>query len=165
MNTNTTLDLSADLIDSRDIIARFEELQDELDNLKEIVNDIAQQIEDAESEELKQDLSKDLNFATSDITTWNEENLHEYQMLENICKEGADNASDWIHGETLIREDYFVDYTEDLINDCYELPKGIDSGEWPFRHMKMNYEDAADEMKYDYTTIEIDGSDYYIRAC
>lgn len=67
--------------------------------------------------------------------------------------------------ETLIHEGYFTDYIEELIKDCFELPKEFDSGNWPYRHMTMDYEAAAEEAKVDYAEAEFDGTTYYYRSC
>ena len=52
---------------------------------------------------------------------------------------------------------------EELIDDCYELPKEFKSGEWPWRHMKIDFEAAAEEAKQDYTSVEFFGITYWIR--
>lgn len=86
--------------------------------------------------------------------------------LAALCKlrDQADCAPDWRHGETLIRESYFVEYIEELIHDCYDLPKEMESGLWPWRHMQIDYEAAADEAKADYVEVDFDGVAYLIRA-
>jgi hypothetical protein len=122
-----------DIIDSRDIINRIEEL-------KELIE--GEGCEEA-CTEYKLELA----------------------MLEDLAKQGEAESSDWIHGETLIRRSYFVDYTEELINDCYEMPKQMHSGDWPFRHMTIDYEAAAKELEQDYSSIDFDGVEYLIRSC
>lgn len=74
------------------------------------------------------------------------------------------SSPDWIHGETLIREDYFTTYIEELIADCYRLPKELTSGDWPWRHITVDYDAAADEAKADYMEADFDGVTYYIRG-
>jgi hypothetical protein len=122
-----------DIIDSRDIIDRIEEL-------KELIE--GEGCEDA-CTEYKLELA----------------------MLEDLAKQGEAESSDWVHSETLIRRSYFVDYTEELINDCYEMPKQMHSGDWPFRHMTIDYEAAAKELEQDYSSIGFDGVEYLIRSC
>jgi hypothetical protein len=128
--TTTTIMNDQDIIDSRDIIDRIEEL-------------IEGEGCDEACTEYKLELA----------------------MLENLAKQGESESSDWIHGETLIRRSYFVDYTEELINDCYEMPKQMHSGDWPFRHMTIDYEAAAKELEQDYASIDFDGVEYLIRSC
>ena len=131
--TTTTIMNDQDIIDSRDIIDRIEEL-------KELIE--GEGCEDA-CTEYKLELA----------------------MLEDLAKQGEAESSDWVHSETLIRRSYFVDYTEELINDCYEMPKQMHSGDWPFRHMTIDYEAAAKELEQDYSSIGFDGVEYLIRSC
>ena len=118
------IDNTQDVIDSRDIIARIEELEG---------------IENPSSEEAQ-----------------------ELAILLKV-QEQADGYSDWEYGEALIRESYFTDYIKELIADCYELPKEFNSGAWPWRHMTLDYQAAADEAEYDYTRVDFDGVTYLIR--
>lgn len=119
------IDNTQDIIDSRDIIARIEELEG---------------IENQGSEEAQ-----------------------ELAILLKV-QEQAEDCADWQYGEALIRESYFTDYIKELIDDCYELPKEFNSGAWPWRHMTLDYESAADEAKDDYTHIDFDGVTYLIRS-
>lgn len=123
------IDNTQDMIDSRDIIARIEELQDF-----------------QESEGLM-----------------NTDALEELRVLLVVQSE-AERSPDWQHGESLIRESYFTDYIEQLIDDCYEMPKELKSGDWPWRHVTVDYEAAAEEAKQDYTDIDFDGVTFLIRA-
>ena len=134
MKTTHTIDNTEDILDSRDIIARIEELETCL-----------------------QDHAEDPNGGH-----WSDEDADELRALQALAKE-AECAPDWSYGETLIRRSYFVDYTEQLINDCYELPKEMNSGQWPFRHMTIDYEAAARELEHDYTSVDFDGVEYLIR--
>ena len=61
----------------------------------------------------------------------------------------------------MIPEEEFVEYTKDLIEQCYEMPKDFDSNAWPWRHMKLDYEAAAKELEEDYTPVEFEGTTYY----
>jgi hypothetical protein len=119
------IDNTRDIIDSRDIIERLEDLRDQ--------------------------------------DEWTIEEKEELRILEIVAADGEDSP-DWQYGETLIRESYFTDYIEELINDCYEMPKELNSGEWPWRHMAIDYEAAAAEAKVDYMEIDFDGVTYLIRA-
>jgi hypothetical protein len=91
------------------------------------------------------------------------DDMRELEMLKEIVSQGED-SSDWSYGGGLIHEDYFTQYTEELINDCHEMSEELNEGKWPFNHMKMDWDAAAEELKGDYTTIEAAGETYYIRA-
>jgi len=124
----TTFDNSTDVIDSRDIIERIDELEAQL--------------------------------ADNEITP---EELEELDILRALAEE-CKHCSIWEYGEQLIRESYFTDYIEELITDCYELPKELTSGDWPYRHITIDYDAAADEAKQDYTEVDYDGVTYLIRS-
>ena len=122
-----------DVIDSREIIERIEELETDL------ADGAYSDAEDRAADEA------------------------ELKALKALAEE-ASGCSDWKYGETLIRGSYFEEYTEELINDCYEFPKEFNSGEWPWRHMSIDYEAAAEELKMDYTSVDFDGVEYWIRS-
>ena len=110
--------------------------------------------------------SRDIIDRIEELEGIEEPNTEEAQELAVLLKvqEQAEGYSDWESGETLIRESYFTDYIKELIDDCYELPKEFNSGAWPWRHMTLDYQAAADEAQYDYTRIDFDGVDYLIRS-
>ena len=83
----------------------------------------------------------------------------DFEELKKWC-EPFEYSPDWEYGEILISEDYFTSYIEQLIDDCYEMPKEMNSGNWPYRHITIDYEAAADEAKQDY----IQENGYLIRA-
>lgn len=116
-----------DVIDSRDIIERLEELSD------------AEELTEDESEELEQ--------------------------LKALAEEAKGYSSDWKYGETLIKDEYFTEYIEELIDECYSLPKELTSGDWPWRHITVDYEAAAEEAKQDYACVTFGSDEYWIRSC
>lgn len=141
----TTIENTEDIIDSRDVIARIEELENERDDYTAPNKDGYQTMIGA-------------NWAAD-----NPDDAAELAALHALAQE-AEDSPDWIHGETLIRRSYFVDYIAELINDCYEMPKEMNSGQWPYRHMTMDYEAAANEAEQDYMSVDFDGVEYLIRA-
>lgn len=141
----STISNMQNVIDSRDIIARIAELESEMEDAK---GDWSGASELDMPKELKE---------------WEDENAAELDALRNLADE-ADCSPDWKYGETLIRESYFVEYIEELIDECYEMPKEINSGDWPWRHITIDYEAAADEAKADYIAVDFDGVTYYIRG-
>jgi len=74
-------------------------------------------------------------------------------------REARDNVSEWNYGETLIREDYFTRYAQELAEDIGAINP---NATWPLSC--IDWERAADELKQDYTEIELGGSTYYARA-
>ena len=171
-----TISNTDDVIDSRDIIERIEELTGDFQAL---VDDI----ENAETEEDKEaafvalsdwlgdedvtDELKALDFVDLDfdaVSVWAEvDDAHDLKVLLALADE-ADCSPGWAYGGTLIHEDYFTRYIEELIHDCYEMPKEFESGAWPWRHMTIDYEAAADEAMQDYMKVNFDDQTYYIRG-
>jgi hypothetical protein len=139
----TTLDNTNEVIDSRDVIARIEELENEQ-------SDLVQQLSDGEITE-------------ADMIAFDEDKGRELDALRELAAE-AESSPDWIHGEQLIRASYFVQYITELIDDCYDLPKELTSGDWPYRHITIDFEAAAKEAEQDYNSVDFDGVEYLIRA-
>lgn len=170
-----TISNTDNVIDSRDIIKRIDELTGDFQAL---VDDIEAAKTDEEREMAFSALSAwlightntvpDLKtieaIAFDDVSKWAESNnAHELKALLALADE-AEYSPGWLYGETLIHENYFTNYIEELINECYELPKEFNSGDWPWCHMTINYVAAADEAKQDYIEVKFDGATYYIRG-
>jgi hypothetical protein len=83
-----SIDNTDDIIDSRDVIARIEEL---------------------EEEELNASADKRLVFL--------EDEADELAALRKLAAEAEGYAADWHHGETLIRDSYFQEYAQQLADD------------------------------------------------
>ena len=159
----TTYDWTEDTIDSRDIISRHEELEDLKSDLESAIDEAEEELQDnlnASPDELN-DYKSNLFEAQDDLKNFEFED--ELQLLKYVISEG-EGSPDWQYGEGLIKESHFTDYIQELINDCYEMPKEFESGKWPWNNMTMDWEAAADEAKADYFEIEIGDNTYYIRA-
>lgn len=117
--------LDLEIFDSRDVIARIAELQED-----------------------------------TELTNSEEDELFNLLNLQNECQD----SPDWQYGETIIKHSYFLEYIKDLINECYQVPKELDSGEWPWRHFNLDYQAAADEAEQDYYEFYIKGETYLIRT-
>ncbi|QIK18319.1 hypothetical protein G7968_07695 [Ralstonia solanacearum] len=143
--STTPIDNTEDVIDSRDVIARIEELEDTEATL--LIN-----------------VEKGLPSAVADHEAWKSGDEGQELTKLKALAEQCEGYGDWGHGETLIHEDHFVKYIEELIDDCYSLPKELTSGNWPYRHITIDYEAAAEEAKVDYTEVDFDGQTYFLRS-
>ena len=127
----TTISNTDNVIDSRDIIARIEELESELQS------EFEERVEAGTTEhtdfETWVEVTADSDNEAAEFNYCGE--ASEYLALKSLAEEG-ENSPDWPHGETLIHEDYFTKYIEELIDDCYEMPKEMKSGDWPWRQHK-----------------------------
>lgn len=171
----TNFDWGDDIIDSRDIISRYEELNDELEGLEQSIIDAVEDcnafvkengLTDYSEDEIKslQKLQEEVDNAKDAFVAFDQSfDKDELDTLTEVISQG-ENSPDWSYGETLIHENYFIDYIKDLIDDCYDMPKEFKEGKWPFNHLEMDWEGAAEEAKQDYMEIEVDGEIYYIRG-
>lgn len=81
--------LSADVLDSRDVIERIEELEGMEAAIEDLV--AGSGLDDDEREELKD--------------------------LREFAEEASGYAEDWLHGETIIADSYFTEYAQQLADD------------------------------------------------
>ena len=116
------------IIDSRDVIERFEELSAECEAL--------------EGEELE---------------AWIEENGDEFNALTDLCEDG-EGFSDWAYGMTLIKDSYFVTYAEELAHDIGSISGPVD---WPYTC--IDWDNAAEALQIDYSSVEFAGKTYWGR--
>jgi hypothetical protein len=124
----------SDTLDIRDLIERFEELETEYDTL-----------EDSDA-----------------IKNWAD--LGEYTALKDLLDalEGYGGDEQW-RGEwypiTLIHENYFTEYSKDLVIDCGELPRDLPA----YIEYNINWDGVAQDLKVDYSEVDYDGETYYYR--
>lgn len=179
MKNNNKWSWGDDVISSTDIIARHEELFDEHYDLEEALKSAEKELSDFIAEkDRSDDLEEDINIIEEKLQELHaaveeaQEALDEFNQsfekdeldtLTEVIAQGED-APDWHHGESLIRESYFTQYTQDLIEDTCEVPAEFSSGKWPWTHMNLDYEAAAEELKSDYIEIDVGGNIYYIRG-
>ena len=167
-----TVDNSQDILDSRDIIERIEELESEL---SQHIENTAEHFDD---EDIRDDIYRG-KFEPSDIRNmhtliplakresvieslddWIEWEASEFEELEALRKlvSEAEGSPDWEYGEILIRDSYFKTYAQDLAEDCGLLS---DSQTWPGRC--IDWWKAAEELQMDYFSVDFAGVEYWIR--
>ena len=120
-------------LDTRDLEKRREELQDELDSLKESLAE-----KRADEEELDE---------------WQEKNQEELDELTSLSEE----ISEWQDGATLIPEDEFTEYCQELLEDTGDLPKDIP------HYIVIDWEATANNLRVDYTEVEYQGTTYLVK--
>lgn len=139
----------SDIIDVRDIIARVEELREELTSVKD---EVSEECEEMGLNEWCLSVDKNTHPFGSAI--------EELQTLEDFLGElrgyGGDEQweGNW-YPVTLIHENYFETSMDEMVADCYELPKDIPS----FMTLTIDY----DALKQDYSEVEFEGDTYYYR--
>lgn len=131
----TELDLAADLIDVRDIIARVEELEEVIDTAPE--DGVWTQAEQNEA---------------------NRERIALEAILDELKGYGGDEQwrGDW-YPVTLIEDAYFVEYVQDMLADCGELPRNLP------HYIAIDWRTTARNIRTDYSSVDVDGLTYWYR--
>ena len=161
---HTTINNCDNLIDSRAIIARIKELTDERELLADAVTEAQQTLDDfndptsAIDEDEREDATEQRDNAEQALDDWDDSEEGEELKALNALAEQCDYG-DWEHGETLIADDYFVTYAQELADEIGAIPKGAT---WPITC--IDWDQAADELQRDYTQVEFDGNTYWIRS-
>tara|TARA_R110000868_G_scaffold13885_5_gene64547 strand:- start:13583 stop:14011 length:429 start_codon:yes stop_codon:yes gene_type:complete len=136
---------SDDIIDSRDVIARIDDLEDELRDLEDAADDAAD--DSARAAEI-----------LAEIDAWKTgEEGQELAALRALAAEASQYADDWQHGATLISLEYWPTYAQDLVEDIGDLPKNLPD------YIVIDWEATAGNLKADYTEVEFDGATYLVR--
>lgn len=130
---NESISNSENVIDSRDVIARIEELREQRD-------------------EAEQEASE--GYAAFG---YGQEERDELAALEALQEEAKDYAPDWEYGATLIRETYFSEYCEELLKDIGDLPQDLPG------YIAIDWDKTADNLRVDYTEVDFDGTTYLVR--
>lgn len=123
----------ADIIDTRDIIERIEGLESDIEDLRG-------------SEQM------------SDQTAADEELQTLSSIMDELKGYGGDEQwrGSW-YPLTLIHEDYFVDAMRELCEDIGDIPHPLPS------YVAIDWEATAENLRVDYSSIEIDGHTYWFR--
>lgn len=128
------------IINSRDVIERISELEDEL--RANFEDDTAQGVID--------------DWIIEQAEVGNDE-AAELHALRALAEEASGYAADWDHGESLIRESYFTEYCQDLLEGIGGIPKNIPS------YIKIDWEETAKNLKVDHTEVDYGRVTYLIR--
>lgn len=144
-----TKDISnnADVLDSRDVIARIEELQEERDQYP-----FGEDSDPENDDPAKLHAEQHKGWAEA-----NPEDAAELAALESLAAEAEGYADDWKHGATLVRDTYFTDYAMEMLQDIGDLPKNIPP------YVVIDKEATAQNIRADYTSVDFDGVEYWVR--
>lgn len=180
------VDNSEDVIDSRDVIARIDELESDISGWEDDIEDHQTDIADKESEitdeeasssELDDDKDADeiaeiennIESLQSDIDSM-EDNINtirnditeaqeELNPLKELASDAEGYSADWSYGEALIRDTYFEEYAKQLVQDIGVLPDNIPG----YIENNIDWEGVASDIQMDYTSVDFDGVEYWIR--
>lgn len=125
---------------------------DEFFDSREVIERIA------ELELLAETMSDDEETEEARAEAYEEYDADEYAALIALQDEAKGYISDWEYGETFISDDYFETYAEELAYDIGAVDR---EASWPLN--RINWSDAAEDLKIDYTEFEFRGTTYYAR--
>jgi len=149
-----------DRIDIEEITTRVDELRSERDDLQSTLEEAREEANQNEDADSAEDLDTAVTDAQDALDDWDgAEELAELEaLLEEIGGYGGDHKweGDWYPAE-LIADDDFAEYAEELAGDIYNIPDT-----WP--HRCIDWKQAADELRQDYTSVTFRGTDYLYRS-
>lgn len=151
----------SEVIDSRDVISELESMEADREALVYAVEEAEEALVEArdagEDTQAEEEALEDARLA---LEGWDDENGEDLEALRKLNEDGEGATREWIHGETLIREDYFPEYAEELCKDIGDIPRELP---WYIAN-HIDWEGVAGELKADYTEIDFYGDTYLIRA-
>lgn len=147
-----------DVIDSRDVIARIVELEDDLETLMERQRDLDDAIVVAAGQEQNtQSLWVQRDRVHQELKDWHDSNSQELKALQALAAEAENYAGDWQHGATLISLDYWPTYAMEMVQDKGDLPRNIPN------YVVIDWEATAGNLAVDYTEVDFAGATYLVR--
>jgi hypothetical protein len=127
----------------------------EITNSEDIIDsrDVEERITELDDQRSEFDPS-----GTCERAVLDEDEADELTALLKLREEAEGYSEDWKYGATLIRDSYFRAYAEELADEI----GAINSDQtWPLNH--IDWEAAADALKEDYTAVDFDGVEYWVR--
>lgn len=141
--------MSTQILDTRDLIERRDELkQNVLDSFIETFHHYEDQTDGFD----------DILFEEEEIQEWKDDWIQEIEEIEQIDKIEDSLGSEFEYGVTLVREDYWEEYVEDLLVDIGYLPKDLPS--W----IEIDWSATAYNVRQDYNEVEYQGDTYWARS-
>jgi hypothetical protein len=154
---SNTISNNDDIIDSRDVIARIEELESERPETYEseetpgVYGFIGCESDSYNSEE---------GAEVAGFAHWaleNPEDADELTSLQALANE-CEGYGDWAHGEALIARSYWVDYVQELLASIGDIPQDVPD------YVVIDWEATASNIEADYMSVDFDGTEYLMRS-
>lgn len=126
------------------------------EDLADLARECGEELEDTDTDETDREESKETLVKLSDLTS----SLG--QPSDETDAESVADALDALSGSfssSLIAEDHFEDYAQQLVEDLGMVPEGISD----VISANIDWAGVASDLLTDYTSITLDGEDYYVR--
>lgn len=151
--------INRQVFDSRDLIKYREYLESELvDNWNEYIED-HNLYQDEEDQIGEVDDFDEVDLELEGFRERFGDEIEEYEELVVFIEE-LEGSSDFIHGETIIHEEYWEEYCEELTKELGDLPQDLPA----FIENNIDWNGVAEDLAVDYFTVTYQGYDYYIRG-
>jgi antirestriction protein len=102
---------------------------------------------------------EDICFEEEEIQSWKEDWLDEIVTITDIEKLEDEVGSEFDYGVTLIDEDDFEEYCEELVSDIGDLPRDLPS----YISNNIDWSGVADDLRVDYSAVNFRGTTYLFR--
>ena len=137
------------VIDSRDDIAAIEELEGDIEALRDERSELT--FNEDEMSDYDKDRVAEIDEELVDLR-------EQLKPLMSLAEE-AGGSPDWEFGETLIADSYFKEYAQELAEDIDAIPK---NAPWPICF--VDWDAASEALKMDYTSVDFAGETFWIRS-
>lgn len=143
----TDFNNNSNIIDSRDILERIEEIETEIEEIETEIEGAQSVSNVAYIDSFNKELEDDPTYL--DLK-------EELKILQELIDDIGSGAGD---GVTLINEDHFTEYAESYANDIGAIDS--QTAVWPANY--IDWEQAADELRIDFSDVDYDGETFYYR--
>ena len=146
------------VVDSRNIEERIEELESDRQDLLDILEEEETALDDIEPDEDNTDEFEAVKQARQALEEFDKYDNDGGDLKKLVALRDDVGSSEWIDGIGLINEDYWVEYVEEMLKDIGDLPSDI-----PY-YIAIDWEQTAENIRVDYSSVEYDGDTFYFRA-
>lgn len=137
-----------DIIDTRDIVERIKELEDE----RAAIETAAKEAHGTETPEANARVA-------AALTEWDDgDEAEELKVLLQV-REDYCGSEDFENGEALIADHYFEEYAEELAENIGAITKGAT---WP--NDCIDWKRAAEQLQQDYSPLDYGQTTYWFRS-
>lgn len=103
------------------------------------------------------DVIERIKTLASDEAALDDDDKEELEQLLDLQAQATQYCSDWQYGVGLIREDCFVDYCQEEVEDCGYLPRDLP---W---WIVIDWDKTVHNMRGDYSRVDVAGYTYLFR--
>lgn len=138
-------------IDSGEIHRQVEDFESDNEQFISIIEELL-------SSKIDEEKFEKIKTVTMELCGVDESEYNEYLEKKQLNEEGNSVFADWADGITLVPEDNFEAFVQEELENVGYFPKDFPS------FIVIDWEATADNMKSNYSTIEVDGTTYYGRT-